>query len=126
MKACMNMQIQLMARLDNRPKQISCDFFVSDLTKEKVIELLLDGYELCVRMDDDYEHQVVIEKDVEETPEQIQDRVFEARQEHFQLKGRLEAEQLILQNLETELANLETEIKGFWNDPIRKANLENA
>lgn len=98
-----------------------------ELTKQQIIEKLNEDYSLIVGCDlstgDDC---VMLHKLVEETPEEILERIECAKSEIVMCNQRIEEEKLILQNLEKELTELEAEIKGFWKDPIHQANLANA
>lgn len=101
------------------------EFIATNLPKHKIIEMLNNGYRLTVGYDSKEDDTAVcLNKTVFETPEEIAERIEGAKAEIEQCRVRAETEQKNLETLEAELAELLAEIKGFWTDPIRQANLK--
>lgn len=113
------------------PTKIDRVFLANDIPPENLAGMLNDGYRFGVGDNDIFDRQFELEpiifklNDIEteqETKDRVEKhewlvnayniRIREACSDRFQMEEQLE--------------KIESEIKGFWKDPIRKANLENA
>lgn len=113
------------------PTKIDRVFLANDIPPENLAGMLNDGYRFGVGDNDIFDRQFELEpiifklNDIE-TEQETKDRVEKHEWRVKTYNHRILEACSQLTEMEQQLEKIESEIKGFWKDPIRKANLTNA
>lgn len=113
------------------PTKIDRVFLANDVPPENLAGMLNNGYRFGVGDNDIFDRQFELEPIIyklndNETEQETKDRVEKHEWQVKTYNHRILEACSQLTEMEQQLEEIEAEIKGFWKDPIRKANLENA